>query len=122
MLYKQEAPEITERALNGSDSVAVESVDMFLAILGQEAGANSLRVLAQGGVYLCGGILPRVRILAAAVSFLSACLLSLQPLACSQCRKMCQHQQAHFCDEDKAFSILAPNVCLMCVLQIGCMV
>ena len=56
----QEAPEITKKALDGSDPAAVETVNMFLAILGQEAGANSLRVLAQGGVYLCGGILPRV--------------------------------------------------------------
>lgn len=59
----QDAPEITKRALDASDAVAVETVDLFLAILGQEAGANGLRILAQGGVYLCGGILPRVSLI-----------------------------------------------------------
>lgn len=57
----QDAPGITSSALDGSDPLACETVDLFLAIVGAEAGANGLRVLAHGGVYLCGGILPRVR-------------------------------------------------------------
>lgn len=65
----QEAPAITKAALEGSDPLAVEAVDIFLAIVGSEAGGNSLRVLAQGGVYLCGGILPRVRDLGFAAEF-----------------------------------------------------
>ena len=59
-MVKQDAPAITQASLDGSDPLALETVDLFLAILGSEAGGNSLRVLAHGGVYLCGGILPRV--------------------------------------------------------------
>ena len=33
---------------------------MFLSIIGAEAGYMALRALATGGVYLCGGITPRV--------------------------------------------------------------
>ena len=38
----------------------MEAVDLFLAIIGAEAGYLGLRALATGGVYLCGGITPRV--------------------------------------------------------------
>ena len=34
---------------------------MFLSIVGAEAGHMALRSLASGGVYVCGGIPPRVR-------------------------------------------------------------
>ena len=50
------APTITAAAAMGTDPVASEAVDMFLSILGAEAGAMALRSLATGGVYLCGGI------------------------------------------------------------------
>ncbi len=33
---------------------------MFLSIVGAEAGHMALRSLATGGVYVCGGIPPRV--------------------------------------------------------------
>lgn len=61
MLAPQDAPGITQAALDESDPLACETVDLFLSIVGAEAGANGLRALATGGVYLCGGILPRVR-------------------------------------------------------------
>ena len=51
---------MTKAALDGSDPLAVEAVDLFLAIIGAEAGYLGLRALATGGVYLCGGITPRV--------------------------------------------------------------
>ncbi|BDA42706.1 Glucokinase [Coccomyxa sp. Obi] len=51
-----DAPAITKAALEGSDDLAVEAVDMFLAIIGAEAGYMGLRALATGGVYICGGI------------------------------------------------------------------
>lgn len=41
-------------------ALALEAVDLFLAILGAEAGAMGLRCLATGGVYLAGGITPRL--------------------------------------------------------------
>ena len=38
----------------------MEAVDLFLAIIGAEAGYMGLRTLASGGIYVCGGIIPRV--------------------------------------------------------------
>ncbi len=57
----QDAPSITRGALEGGDELAGEAVDMFLAIIGAEAGYMGLRALATGGVYLCGGITPKAR-------------------------------------------------------------
>lgn len=34
--------------MNGSDPIAIEAVDMFMSIVGAEAGAMSLRCLAKG--------------------------------------------------------------------------
>jgi hypothetical protein len=47
-------------ALTESDPVALEAVDIFLSIVGAEAGAMALRCLARGGVYVAGGIVPRL--------------------------------------------------------------
>ncbi|KAK9843781.1 hypothetical protein WJX81_006046 [Elliptochloris bilobata] len=55
-----DAPMITRGALDGTDTLAGEAVDMFLAIIGAEAGYMGLRALATGGVYLCGGITPKL--------------------------------------------------------------
>lgn len=60
-LRAQDAPAITRGALEGTDLLAGEAVDMFLAIIGAEAGYMGLRALASGGVYLCGGITPKAR-------------------------------------------------------------
>ena len=59
-MSQQDAPAITKAALEGKDELAVEAVDMFLAIIGAEAGYMGLRALATGGVYICGGITPKV--------------------------------------------------------------
>lgn len=62
-MYLQDAPSITKAALEGNDDLAVEAVDMFLAIIGAEAGYMGLRALATGGIYICGGITPKVCLL-----------------------------------------------------------
>ncbi|KAI8474260.1 MAG: glucokinase [Monoraphidium minutum] len=59
-LMSRAAPEITAMALGEADPLACEAVDMFLAIVGAEAGAMALRCLARGGVYVAGGIVPRL--------------------------------------------------------------
>jgi glucokinase len=56
----QSAPEITSLAAEKQDLIAVEAVDIFLSIIGAEAGHMALRALAYGGVYIAGGILPRL--------------------------------------------------------------
>lgn len=37
-----------------------EAVDMMLSVIGAEAGHMALRALARGGVYIAGGITPKV--------------------------------------------------------------
>lgn len=52
--------EITRRALERSDPVAVEAMDLFTTWLGRFAGDMALTFAARGGVYLGGGIAPRI--------------------------------------------------------------
>ncbi|EPC01190.1 glucokinase [Litchfieldella anticariensis FP35 = DSM 16096] len=47
-------------AANEGDAVAVDTVLRFLKILGDVCGDAALTMGARGGVYLCGGILPRL--------------------------------------------------------------
>ena len=54
------APEITQRALHGSDPVCVETVDAFCAILGTAAGNLAVTLGAMAGVYIGGGIVPKL--------------------------------------------------------------
>ena len=51
---------ITDRALDGSCYLCRQAVDIFLAILGAEAANLALKCLAGGGVYIAGGIPPRL--------------------------------------------------------------
>lgn len=55
-------PIIVETALGerASCSICTRTVQLFAAILGAESGNLALRVLATGGVYLGGGIPPRI--------------------------------------------------------------
>jgi glucokinase len=54
------APEITAAALDGSSHVARITLDVFCALLGAVAGDLALTFGARGGVYLAGGIAPRI--------------------------------------------------------------
>jgi len=58
--FPKKAEDISKCALNGSDPVAAEAVDMMLSIVGSEAGHMALRSLARGGVYIAGGIPPKL--------------------------------------------------------------
>ena len=52
--------DIVARALDGSDSRCIETVERFLGFLGSFAGNLALTLGAQGGVYIGGGIVPRL--------------------------------------------------------------
>ncbi len=54
------APFITKSGLDRSCSVCVETLDLWMAIYGAEAGNLALKVLALGGVYVAGGIVVKV--------------------------------------------------------------
>ena len=54
------SPAVTAAALAGKDPVAVRAVEHFVSIYGGEAGNLALKVLATGGVYVGGGIAPRM--------------------------------------------------------------
>jgi len=54
------AAEISRRALAGSDARCVEVLDLFCGFLGNVAGNLALTLGARGGVYIGGGIVPRL--------------------------------------------------------------
>lgn len=54
------AAEISRRALVASDPQCVEALDLFCAFLGNVAGNLALTLGARGGVYIGGGIVPRL--------------------------------------------------------------
>lgn len=54
------APDITARALDGSCAACRATVDAFCAILGSVAGNVALTLGATGGMYIGGGIVPRL--------------------------------------------------------------
>jgi glucokinase len=51
---------VSEAALAGRDPVCVHALSMFCDIYGSEAANLALKVLALGGVYLGGGIAPKI--------------------------------------------------------------
>ena len=52
--------DVTRRALQGQCAVSRHALRLFVSILGAEAGNLALRYLAAGGVYLGGGIPPKI--------------------------------------------------------------
>jgi glucokinase len=54
------APIISQAALEGKAEIAIATLDLFVSILGREAGNLALKVLATGGMYIGGGIPPKI--------------------------------------------------------------
>jgi glucokinase len=53
-------PVIVNAALNRSSDLCVATLKTFVAILGSEVGNIALKVMSTGGIYLGGGIPPRI--------------------------------------------------------------
>jgi len=54
------AADISARALDGSDATCRATIDLFFSLLGTVAGNLALTLGARGGVYIGGGIVPRL--------------------------------------------------------------
>ena len=63
------AAEVTGRALDAADPACLRTVDTFCGILGSVAGNVALTLGATGGLYIGGGIVPRLGALFARSSF-----------------------------------------------------
>ena len=66
------AAEITARALDGSDPRALSTINLFLEIYGAAAGNFALTLLSHGGLYIAGGIAPRLASLFGQSAFMDA--------------------------------------------------
>jgi glucokinase len=51
---------ITELALKGRSEICEKAMDMFVSAYGAEAGNLALKILSVGGLYVGGGIAPRI--------------------------------------------------------------
>jgi len=51
---------ITELALAAKSEICVKAMDMFVSAYGAEAGNLALKILSAGGLYVGGGIAPRI--------------------------------------------------------------
>ena len=54
------AEEVAQGALAGTAPAASDALDLFLECYGAAAGDHALAILARGGVYLAGGIAPKI--------------------------------------------------------------
>jgi len=59
-------------ALERGDALARAALDLFIACYGAAAGDHALNVMARGGVYVAGGIAPKILPRLAADGFIAA--------------------------------------------------
>jgi glucokinase len=54
------AAAISRAALSGSDSLASKALDLWIAVYGAEASNLALKIMSTGGLFLAGGISPKI--------------------------------------------------------------
>jgi glucokinase len=60
-MRQQDPPAVISRnALEGKNSLCMDALDLFVSLYGAEAGNMALKVMATGGVFLGGGIAPKI--------------------------------------------------------------
>jgi len=60
MAHSDAAAAISRAGIDSKSPLAEQAVDLFVAIYGAEAGNLALKLLAVGGIYLGGGIAPKI--------------------------------------------------------------
>jgi glucokinase len=63
---------ISQSALRGESELCAQALDLFVTLYGAEAGNLALKVMAMGGVYVGGGIAPKIVEKLKASAFLNA--------------------------------------------------
>ncbi len=66
------AAAIADAALSGRDEICLETMSWFARLYGAEAGNLALKVMSRGGIYLAGGIAPKILPLLQTGAFLDA--------------------------------------------------
>jgi glucokinase len=51
---------VTRHGLAGTDAICVKALDMFVSAYGAQAGHLAVTIVATGGIYLAGGIAPKI--------------------------------------------------------------
>lgn len=60
-IYQQQHPApIVRAALDGRSERCILALDLFVSLYGAEAGNLALKIMARGGMYIAGGIAPRI--------------------------------------------------------------
>ena len=72
MLEGDAAAIVSEAALSGTDSLAERALNLFVEIYGTQAGNLALIYMATGGVFIAGGIAPKIHSRISAGPFLKA--------------------------------------------------
>jgi glucokinase len=60
MRHGDPAPIISRHALEGKSLLCLQALEIFVSLYGAEAGNLALKLMATGGVYLGGGIAPKI--------------------------------------------------------------
>lgn len=66
------ASQISRHGLDGTNALCVQALDLFVSLYGREAGNLALKIMATGGVFLGGGIAPKILAKLRGPSFLKA--------------------------------------------------
>lgn len=65
---------ISQAAMSGRDEICVETLNWFVSLYGAEAGNLALKIMSRGGLYVGGGIAPKILPLLQTGLFLDAFL------------------------------------------------
>ncbi len=60
MEFNDQAACISNAALSGKCEICMKALDLFVHLYGVETGNLALKVMAQGGIYIGGGIAPKI--------------------------------------------------------------